>query len=100
MTLARLQAELDAGVTSFGAESVRALIAELVAARVARSDAVPDALCTLLDYLQAPEIQESLMRDALGAKKLPGGGYQLRVKGRDVSFTAPSYMWLWDDGSA
>jgi hypothetical protein len=100
MTYARLQAELEAGVTTFGAESVRALMGELEAARAARSGSVPDALCTLLDYVQAPEIQDALMRDALGAKPLPGGGYVLRVKGRDVTFSAPAYMWLWDDESA
>lgn len=100
MTYARLQAELDAGVTTFGAESVRALMDELDAERAYRSGSVPDALCTLLDYLQAAEIQDAVMVDALGAKKAPGGGFVLRVKGRDVTFSAPAYTWVWDDGSA
>lgn len=92
----RIRAELAAGVEHFKPASVRALLAELDACRAA-AESVPDAICTLLNYATAPEIQASLMADALGAKPLAAGGWVLRVKGRDVHFVQPSYMWMWDD---
>ena len=92
----RIRAELAAGVDDFRAASVRALLQELDDCRAA-AESVPDAICTLLNYATAPEIQAALMEGALGAAPHPEGGWTLRVKGRDVRFLAPSYMWMWDD---
>lgn len=92
----RIRAELAAGVETFQAASVGALLAELDACKAA-AESVPDAVCTLLNYATAPEIQDALMRDALGARPLPDGGWALRVKGRDVHFVRPAYMWMWDE---
>lgn len=92
----RIRAELAAGVHQFQAASVRALLGELDSCRAA-AESVPDAICTLLNYAAAPEIQEALMRDALGARALGDGGWALRVKGRDVHFVRPAYLWMWDD---
>lgn len=96
MTSERIRAELAAGVDHFQAASVRALLGELDACR-ATSESVPDAVCALLNYATAPEIQSALMHGALGAAPLPGGGWALRVKGRDIHFVRPAYMWMWDE---
>ena len=104
----RIRAELAAGVSTFQAPSVRELIAELDRAHLERDAAnaelaaqgdtgVSAALCVLLDYLTAPEVQEAMMVQALGGRRTrEPDGYMLRVRGRDIQFSQPGWQWMWE----